>query len=235
MLQKLSLTLSPKLALTLADAMQGVLMMQIDPSYATYLHTQKINSYSQYISFQNGETFWNIQTTTEEAGREIISPLLSSVFATFHLKRINKDVQITQKKHTQITNNDFLNMFYFEPSKQIFRVKFITPTAFKSDGNYIFHPDLRLLFQSLMNKYGETNEDVLASLVSNSKIIRYNLKSSYASIERVRIPAFVGTIAIKFAQADQLANYARLLLNFGEYSGVGIKSSMGMGGMEVIS
>ena len=60
------------------------------------------------------------------------------------------------------------------------------------------------------------------------------MRSTQYRIERVRIPSFIGEISIRIDGSQQLANVATMLAKFGEYSGVGIKTGMGMGAMKVI-
>ena len=63
----------------------------------------------------------------------------------------------------------------------------------------------------------------------NAQIVRYDLKSVSFSLEGVRIPAFVGKITIKINGTKTMADFANMLVEFGTYSGVGIKTALGMG------
>lgn len=223
------------------DAFHGVLMEQLDAGSVEEFHTQDIKPYSQYIDTRCDGVFWIVQTLTRKACRQVIEPLASPAFSTFYLKRLNTNITISEKNQSEIPMKDLVSRFYFDRSERILRVQFTTPTAFKSGGEYVFYPSLRLLLGSLMRKYSsivegnrESDEETLESLVNNTKIVRYNLKSVYSEIERVRLPAFCGTIVIKASGPQPLVNYLHFLLRFGEYSGVGIKCAMGMGAMKVI-
>jgi len=66
-------------------------------------------------------------------------------------------------------------------------------------------------------------------------VIRYDLKSVSFSLEGVKIPSFIGKITIKLHGTDTMANFVNMLFEFGEYSGVGIKTSLGMGYMKIIN
>lgn len=141
---------------------------------------------------------------------------------------------------------------YGEPVKERqFRIELLTPAAFKQRGNYIRQLDLRLLYQSLIQKYqslaqeqyadgrrqrllGDMDiEDGLAEqLAAHSEITSYSLYSDYFPLGRIKIPAFRGWFTLKVEGAERSACTGRLL-TFGTYSGVGIKSSMGMGGMRL--
>ena len=78
------------------------------------------------------------------------------------------------------------------------------------------------------------DEDVLEELVKNSTIVNYKLNSTYFQMEGIRIPSFRGKIGIKISGTDTIAKYARFLAEFGEYSGVGIKTAMGMGAVKLL-
>ena len=53
-------------------------------------------------------------------------------------------------------------------------------------------------------------------------------------MEGVRIPGFQGEVTIKINGPQQMVNMAWMLAEFGTYSGVGIKTSLGMGGMMIL-
>ncbi|MCL2020033.1 MAG: CRISPR system precrRNA processing endoribonuclease RAMP protein Cas6 [Oscillospiraceae bacterium] len=223
------------------DMLQGVLMEHINADYARELHLQGLNPYSQYLNLDRDGAYWVIQTLTQQAGQEIIEPLSSPDFTEFHLERLNKQVLISEKKQSFMLMKDMVNRFYFDKGERVLSICFLTSTSFKSGGEYVFYPNPRLLFGSLMRKYSticegitEEDSDTLDSVVENTKIISYNLRSVYSEIGRIRLPAFRGTVTLKLSGADSLINYINFLLRFGEYSGVGIKCSMGMGAIRIL-
>ena len=90
-----------------------------------------------------------------------------------------------------------------------------------------------------MNKYDaavgrETMVDVdtLDQLCENADIIRYDLKSVNFALEGVKIPAFIGKVTMSGTQT--MTNFATMLFRFGEYSGVGIKTALGMGYIKIL-
>ena len=78
------------------------------------------------------------------------------------------------------------------------------------------------------------DEETLIQLEENSEIIRYRLKSIPFPMEGINVPGFTGSIRVKFSGTDTMMRYIRLLLRFGEYSGVGIKTAMGMGAIGLL-
>ena len=79
------------------------------------------------------------------------------------------------------------------------------------------------------------DEDTLEQICEHAQVIRYDLKSVSFSLEGVKIPSFIGKITIKLHGTDTMANFVNMLFEFGEYSGVGIKTSLGMGYMKIIN
>ena len=129
-----------------------------------------------------------------------------------------------------------MNRFYENDYSPYIQMQFLTPTAFKQKGKYLFYPDIRCIFQSLMNKYDSAicdesmmDMDTLEQLTENAHIIRYDLKSVGFCLEGVKIPAFIGKLTIKMNGTRTMSNFANMLFEFGEYSGVGIKTALGMG------
>lgn len=219
--------------------MQGILMEQIDREYAAYLHEQGPKPYSQYLLIGE-EKEWIVKTCTQEAYHEIILPLLSQQFMQFVIEKKNMNVQIKEKQLKTIDKKELLNEFYAEDSSHYLNLEFLTPVSFKSQGRYQIMPDMRYIYQSLMKKYSASSdkmemydEETLDQLVNSSSIIQYRLKSTYFPVEGVKIPSFKGEVGIKVSGTDTMAKYARLLARFGEYSGVGIKTAMGMGAMRL--
>lgn len=220
--------------------MQGILMENIDTSYATYLHEQRYNPYSQHLEIGE-KKYWVIKTLKKEAYEQVILPLLDVNFQDVELKKKNIHIKINKKEVKIKPKKELLDKFYSNDVNRIINMELLTPTAFKSCGEYIIMPELRLIYQNLTNKYGFSCEDmemcdsdVLEELSSNSKIINYRLNSTFFQMEGVKIPSFRGKMGIKINGTDTMAKYARLLMEFGEYAGVGIKTAMGMGAMRIV-
>ncbi len=221
--------------------LQGVLMEQIESDYADQMHQQGWKPYSQFLYCMNNEFWWTVHTWTKEAYDKILLPLQDSRFDSFQIKKRGIRVSILQKEETMLAKKALMEEFYSQECSRYLSVEFLSPTAFKQNGRYVNYPDLRLIFQSLMNKYSagssELNmfdEETLEQLVSNMSVSRYRLHSVSFPLEGVWIPAFIGTMTIRVNGTKTMANYARLLLRFGQYSGVGIKTGMGMGAVKWI-
>ena len=65
-------------------------------------------------------------------------------------------------------------------------------------------------------------------------IKRYNLRSTKYLLGDVKIPSFFGEIECYINAPQHIVNMVHMLAEFAEYSGVGIKTTLGMGGIDVI-
>lgn len=215
---------------------QGIIMENVDTCYAEKLHGNQLNPYSQYLVRENNKTIWYINAITEEAYEKILLPMAKLNEVTVRQKQMT--VGITSRNLELHDEKELLNEFYNENCPKYMKISFLTPTSFKSEGKYVIYPNLRLLYQSLMKKYSMASEmdmfdaNILDDLEEKSEIINYRLHTRPFPLERVRINAFVGDICIKTHGPETLARYVRMLLRFGEYSGIGIKTGIGMGAMK---
>ena len=78
------------------------------------------------------------------------------------------------------------------------------------------------------------DEDTLEELVTQSEIVRYRLQTIPFPLEKTNITGFIGNICIHIKGPETIARYVSMLAKFGEFSGAGIKTGMGMGAMKYI-
>lgn len=223
-----------------SSLLQGVIMEYIDSEYAERLHEPKLNPYAQGVYIDKEKVFWVITALNEEAYEKIILPMYDEAFNGFTFNKSSERVRIVDKKVEKRNMSELLDGFYSDEYPRNIEIAFLTPTAFKSKGAYIYYPDLRLIFQSLMMKYNLASntmemfdDDTLDQIVSMCYVSSYNLKSIRFPMEKIKIPSFVGKINISIRGTTTMARYARMLLEYGEYSGVGIKTAIGMGMMKI--
>ncbi|KAI4447912.1 CRISPR-associated endoribonuclease Cas6 [Eubacterium plexicaudatum ASF492] len=221
--------------------LQGVLMQRIDKEYAAILHEQGLKPYSQY-ALGGTQKEWRIKTLTAQAYERIIHPLLDDRFQEFVIEKKQMHVRICGKTVRVTPYRQLLDEFYSDRCGRYLNLEFVTPAAFKSSGRYVILPELRYIYQSMMQKYGAAtadlqlpDEDLLRQLTACSSIVQYRLRSTSFPLEGVKIPSFKGEIGIKINGTDTMAKYAGLLAGFAEFSGIGIKTAIGMGGIRLLS
>ena len=217
--------------------LQGVIMENIASEYAEELHKSQLNPYSQYLVKKQDKIYWHIHTVTDEAYEKILLPMAR--LKEVEIKKKNITAHIANRKIETEEEKALVDEFYEKDCAKYLKLRFLTPTAFKRDGRYVIYPDLHLVYGSLMRKYNEASEElgmideeVLDQLTEKSSIVRYRLQTIDFPVEKVKIGGFIGEITIHILGGETLARYVRMLCRFGEISGIGIKTGMGMGAME---
>ena len=220
--------------------MQGVIMERIRPEYGEVLHISELKPYSQYLIHEANEDTWVLQTLTHDSGNEIWNIAAIKQLEKFRLEHNDMEIGVAERSFTKLSEDELLNQTFFGDCPRKVSVDFVTPTAFKSGGAYVNYPTIRHVFQSLLNKFNavSTNSSldvdmVLGDIENNIAVTGYRLKSTYFHLEGIRIPSFVGSLSLVTKGPQQMANLAYMLLKFGTYSGIGIKTAMGMGGMRI--
>lgn len=225
----------------ISSVLHGVIMSVIDTDYANILHNNNLNPFGMSLIKCGDEWCWTVATVGREAYDKIFKILVDKNFSSFVLtSKDNAVVNIVRKEISEIPVENLLKATFNDEPSSVLKISFDTPTAFKSRNEYVIVPDLQLVFQSLMKKAtAATNdssffdEDTLDALVENSKIISYNLHTVKFSLEGRRITGFTGYISICIKGPSLLKNFAKTLFRFGEYFGIGIKASIGMGALSI--
>lgn len=238
---EMKLSLHEGMSYQMSSLFHGALMELISTDYADELHMSRLHPYTQHLERRGDDWYWVVTTLKEEARDELINKALMYKDHIF----INKkgfNIGITNKNYTELAYRELADSFYNGTANRYHTLQFVTPASFKIDGRYMNYPDIRSIYASLMSKYDAVNQDEsmkdeesLELLTSASVVSRYELRSTGFSLEGVKIPSFLGKMTFKVNGAQTLCNFADMLFRFGEYSGIGIKTSLGMGAVRLIN
>lgn len=219
---------------------QGFLFEIIDTKYVERLHEQNLHPYSQYISYEDEKIYWCINTLNEEAYEFIIKKIIEEDLHYILLKRTKEQINIINKEIFILEKKELIKEFNNVDSNGYINISIVTPMAFKQRGRYVGFPDLRLIYQSIMNKYSASSdelvmidEETLEQMVENSIITKFCIRSKLFPLEGINIMGAVGDLRIKISGADLMKRYARLLFKFSEFSGIGVKTGIGMGAIKI--
>ena len=75
--------------------------------------------------------------------------------------------------------------------------------------------------------------EAMKQVARNIRMVRYSLRTGVFYLENTKITGYMGRITVVVSGPDQLARLAGALLSFAEYSGIGIKTALGMGGVRI--
>lgn len=236
---EMKLNSNADLSYQMSSAFHGALMEVIDTDYAEVLHESRLHPYTQHLERRNGEWYWIVTTLDAHATETIITKALLPLHR-LELKNHQLTIDIDAKRYEELSERELATAFYQEQASRYIPITFLTPTSFKVNGRYQNYPDIRGIYSNLMRRYdaaSETesmcDEDTLEQLTSSTSIVKYNLRSTLFSLEGVRIPAFLGEMTCRISGTQTMCNFANMMFQFGEYSGVGIKTALGMGAIRI--
>lgn len=227
----------------LGSVFHGLIMESISPEYAGRLHEQTLRPFSQNIRFDKSRnlTVWTIHTLTEEASEEIHGVFYPQN-RIYELRRRQKRfkiidrIEVRQQSYKAFADSHILEGY---PKKQL-HIQLITPTTFKSGGGYIMFPTSKQIMESLINRWnafspvfsiGDAGE--IDQFLDSVRISKYHLRSTSFSLEGIIIPAFWGDLTLEVEGPEIRRRIIQLLIDFGQYSGIGIKTALGMGGYQI--
>ena len=220
-----------------AYAFYSCLLSQLPEEYAEALHAQGETPISQYLYRENGETYWRI-SLLDRPTDELLSPILGEL-KTLSLHA--GDVSLERKESRSICAEELIAAARAIETERFSSLRFLSPAAFKQNGGYVVLPNVSLILQSLMNKWNTVfpeipleDEDAFRMLSEGIKISDYNLRTTRFLLKDNRIPGFVGSLRLDARLAPPLMELWKILLVFSKYSGVGIKTALGMGGVKRI-
>ena len=211
------------------------LVESVTPEFANYLHKPTYTPLSQYVlrSTYNQEVQWIVNLLEDRAKAEI-SPILDS-WNQFQLERMLEPIIIVKKESKELQKCEF-SFEMNRDMKRFYTLHFVSPTSFKSEGEYIILPNTRLIVQSLLNKWKALYPDCILCddeesklLVNGIKIRDYKLNSTKYALGGLKLPSFLGYVELQVRLPEQLHHVWNQLYSIAPYTGVGIKTALGMG------
>ena len=224
-----------------AYAMYAALLEAMGREAAEKLHDSADCSISQYIVRLEGraESLWTVNLVGAPAV-EVVSPVIES------MKSAELRARGTTLSLEIISRNDAANLdaMLKIPGEDMacgrFLLRFLSPCGFRSDNEYALFPSVPLILGSLRRRWNAAfpftpidDSDAFAMLAANVKITGYHLRGASFKLKGVSIPSFSGTVTLSARLSPPMLRLLRTLLSFGAFSGIGIKTALGMGGFEV--
>ena len=224
-----------------SSCFHGWIMEQIKEEYAEVLHSEQTRPFSQYLIKKGDKWEWHIQTFTETADLEIAEKLYKTDYSYIILEDCEKPINVLKKQWIEESLDDVLKKTYFQDSSRICNINFVTPVSFKRQDKYVIFPEVKLIFQNLINRFQACDyqlaigdAELLREITERVQITDYQLRTRKFYLEKTGIKGFQGKMSLKIHGPQMFVNLIHFLLRFGCYSGVGIKTALGMGAMEIL-
>lgn len=233
MIRSYQFQLSIPQSFTAAYPLYAAMLERAPKEFAARLHKSAVTPVSQYVC---GDT-WQVSLFGPEA-IDTLAPVLETMEEVF-LRREQNCIGLQLRSVEGIeTVNELLEL----PLRGRSSLELVTPTAFKSGGVYQLLPTQRLVMQSLILKWNGCFGDIcpiedegggLEALAEGLCYRSVQLNSHPYSMKHTQIPGVMGSIDFDCRLEGFLRQLANALLTFGTYSGLGIKTTLGMGGLQI--
>ena len=217
-----------------AVKIQGAMMKAISSDYAAKLHISGYHPYSVYV-FPYGSGFVIRVSALNDEAKQILRGMCS--LSRIKLYGADEPMLITDRKPYDPIDVCELGS---ELSGKGCRIEFVTPAMIKTGGRPTARPDIPAYFYSVIQKYNAFEQKEIAysdflDAWNNSELRDYELRSERYNVSGHIFPGMTGFCDIIFPKNEEQKSLLCRMLSYASYCGVGGKTGMGMGGIDVQS
>ena len=233
---------SIKIVQSIGSVLHGVLMELVGTDYAGQLHEAGLRPYSQYIYFDKDKNqyIWRLSVVTADAVNRIVRPMLEMPEKIF-LKQKRGYLYIKDRTILEETSYKALIHKFWNSDVLYSQIKLqcMSTTSFKVDKQYTIFPEAFRIYRYLLRQWNQFSTfgmldtaSILGDFEAGVFIRDYNLRMSTYGLEGVKIRGFRGQVIMQFKRNVELQRVLALLSYYSQFTGLGIKTALGMGGVK---
>ena len=215
------------------------LMEQFPAEFAEYVHDSQISPVYHYISRKRDGLIWTVSFVGDKASR--YADCYFGRISALRLKKYSCNVrlELLEKKSIDTVEEMFFNSIKLTKSVD---VEFVTPCAFKSNGEYNSIPTVPLIIKSIITKWNACFPECIIEdetggnfqvLADDVRITRYDIRSTPFKLKGVTMIGCTGRMTLTCNAEGFHKELFDMLMYFGSFIGIGIKGSLGMGGVRI--
>lgn len=221
------------------SVLHGMLMESLPEPWPAQMHGEGLRPLSQWVEVKSPSRFvWHIGVLEDglaEAVEAVLSP--GAVLSCAHL---DTKMTVEAAERQRLSAAEYMKPFFLaeDPCPGLY-LTFHTPTTHKSQRQYAVFPSVELIAKNLCSRFcamapdfALADPEALEQVIAHTRISRYRLESARYSLEGAWLTGYTGRLELRFQGPDPLRRLAGILFSFAAYSGVGIKTALGMGGCE---
>lgn len=223
----------------MAYRLYAMLLSKAAPEFGEYVHQCDTTPVSQSLTIDEDmeEIYWNVSFLNDTAIQQL-SPILDDMTLCYLNGGVSFDI-VDKKVETIDSVEDLLEQC--KDWKKI-RLTFDTPTAFKSHGQYVNIPTPELIVHSLIKSWNgcilecsieDEDGEGEKSIAGGLEFEHFRLFDAAYRLKKNRIPGFKGAIIIHNHLTGFHSELVGALLKYASFSGIGIKTTLGMGSVRV--
>ena len=180
---------------------------------------------SQYLTPCAGrsEFLWTVNLIGETSINICASALERLTMLELHSRGLSAAVEITGRRQLDSLSS-MSALLGDDPSCQRFVLRFLSPSAFRSGGEYVNFPSVAHIIGSLCKKWNAAfpdspmeDDDAMSMLAAGVKMTGYSLHGASFRIKGVSIPSFSGTVTLSARLSPPMLQLLRTLLSFAPF------------------
>lgn len=219
---------------------QGMLMERIGFKAAEKLHEEGMRPYSQSVyTDSKGAVTWRFGILSDNVGRMFAQALCGEpqkIYVRQYHYFITLGTPVIERR---ISYEELMMHHMCTPVPKKCRIHFNTVTSFKQQGSYVIMPDSRLLYQNLLLRWNRFSPEPLEENIADvlgyyNELSAYQIRSEAFGIEGQRIVGCTGSMTYTLRGSEMVRSTSALLLDFANFSGIGIKTALGMGAVKTV-
>ncbi len=220
------------------------ILRQINPTLADEIHEMQQKPFSigplvgkierkdgaAQIVAAKSYTF-SIATFTDDL-TVTLPELIQAMWAMEEIKLGGAGFKLVEAKFLQNKAYSFSQLLLSTKSLQRIQMEFVSPTCFRSKGRLLLFPEPSLVFSSLLDKWNAFSDVPIPTIGFDLiQVTKYELKTTMSQVGERDLIGFKGTCTYTFTpEAPELTRWAvHVLASFAPLSGVGYKTTVGMG------
>ena len=216
----------------------AALLEDAPASFGAGVHQDAVTPVSQFLTVQADSLLWSVSLLGRDS-KSALEPILEQT-AYFPIQKDNVVLSVQNRRIRNVPDVDSL-LAQGSAHSGIHHLRFCTATAFKSRGQYLNLPTSRLIVQSLIKKWNgcfpdcpieDDDGEGMEALAAGLRYKQFQLRDRMYYLKGSSIPGFVGEMTLENRLTGFHRQLASTLLLFSAYAGIGIKTTLGMGGVE---
>ncbi len=211
--------------------LHGAVMGLIPSGFADELHKNSVQPFSMYCLYDEKSEKAIVRVYALSDKARIINNALSDT-DEIKIYGISSPIKKINSVSREIDINEEADKI-----KDKVRLNILTPAIYRSGGRSFCTPELTRFFRSTAEKFtlftGEGDTDYLCGLISKIHLTDYSLSGKSYNISGNIYNGMTGFVDIPITKKDADKEFFKKLLVFSQYSGIGAKTAMGMGGVKI--
>jgi CRISPR-associated endoribonuclease Cas6 len=220
----------------MAYNLYGTWMSLLAPEQSDYLHQSRAMNHYLLPNGKNSAVL-TVNLLAEETA-DFMIPLFEKT-REYHLTKYNCTLAAQEPQMQRFGEDDFVKPYFTSPRfHRRVTLHLMTPTTFKTKNHYAVFPTPELILQSAAAKWntlgsGVTvdDEQTILQLMESTMITDYRLKSEHYCLKNARIQSFSGSVTLYIHGPEPMVRLFDMLLGALRFTGLGIKTALGMGGV----